>query len=100
LASNTIKTMFIITKKMFINKLFGNIVNGASVGLGAVTSLHTMQYMIDKDRIQSFSGELLDVTIPEKILNTGSHDNGCVFGTALSIIVIMGFSKLYYDMNN
>ena len=85
---------------MFINKLFGNIVNGAAVGLGAVGSLHTMQYIIDKKRIQSFSEELTDVIIPEKILNTGSPDNGSIFGTAVSIIVIIGFSKLYYDMTN
>tara|TARA_Y100000389_G_scaffold197013_1_gene230837 strand:+ start:212 stop:478 length:267 start_codon:yes stop_codon:yes gene_type:complete len=85
---------------MVINKLFGNIVNGASVGLGAMTSLCTMQYIIDKEHIQSLSEELADVIIPEKILNTDIHDNGSVFGSVISIIVIMGFSKLYYDMNN
>lgn len=85
---------------MIISKIGKNLLGGGSFGIGTIVGINTLHYINAYEATQPVIDGNIDSLLPVKVINTHINEEGSLLGKMITIIVLAGFSKIYYDSNN
>lgn len=85
---------------MILSKIGKNLLGGGSFGIGSIVGINTMHYINAYEATQPVIDGNIDSLLPVKVINAPIDEEGSVLGKMITIIVLAGFSKIYYDSNN